>query len=127
MGVAEASGRAHGARRLEHGLNQNRVKEFLNGVEKYLQEYIDNFHNGGSLCFMGNPKIITRTMARTCKEIYDRGLFKNRVCLLDVPSYLIGINSLDFGDRSREEAKINENLINSDLFLHTKLTISNLI
>lgn len=91
------------------------------GVEKYLNEYIDTFPNGGGLCFMGNPKVITRTMARTCKEIYDKGLFKNRVCLLDVPSYLIGINSMDFGDRSREEAKINENLINSDLFILQEL------
>tara|TARA_R100000008_G_C3570949_1_gene162087 strand:- start:214 stop:660 length:447 start_codon:yes stop_codon:yes gene_type:complete len=87
----------------------------------YLHDYIEHFPNGDGICFMGNPKIITKTMARTCKEIFDRGLFRNRVCLLDVPSHLIGINSLDFGDRSREEAKINENLLNSDLFILQEL------
>ena len=70
---------------------------------------------------MGNPKVITRTMARTCKEIFDKGSFKNRVCIIDVPSYLIGISSMDFGDRSREEAKINEDLMNSDLVIFQEL------
>ena len=41
MGVAEASGRARGAERLKRGLKKGRVKEFLNGVEKYLQGRVE--------------------------------------------------------------------------------------
>ena len=88
---------------------------------EYLDKFISSFPNDGSLCFLGNPKLVARTMAKTCKEIYDKGLFKNRVCIIDVPSYLIGISSMDFGDRSRQEAKINEDLLNSDLVIFQEL------
>ncbi len=91
------------------------------GVRKHLDKYISTFPTDSGLCFMGNPKSVTRTMARTCKEIYDKGLFKNRVCIIDVPSYLIGISSMDFKDRATKEAKINEDLINSDLVVFQEL------
>ena len=93
-------------------------------IIKYLEEYINHFPSTRGLAFIGNAKISTKTMGRTVKEIMDKGGFKNRVSIIDIPSYLTSFSSVGNQERVRSEGKIKEDLINSDLVILQELGLT---
>ena len=86
-------------------------------IIKHIEKYITNFPSPRGLAFIGNAKVTTKTMGRTVKLLLDQGKFKNRGSIVDIPSYLLRINTLDFQERSSMEAKMEEDLVNSDLVI----------
>ena len=86
-------------------------------IIKHIEKYITNFPSPRGLAFIGNAKVTTKTMGRTVKLLLDQNKFKNRVSIVDIPSYLLRINTLDFQERSSMEAKMEEDLVNSDLVI----------
>ena len=71
-------------------------------IIKYLEEYINHFPSTRGLAFIGNAKISTKTMGRTVKEIMDKGGFKNRVSIIDIPSYLTSFSSVGNQERLKK-------------------------
>ena len=86
-------------------------------IIKHIEKYIDSFPTPRGLAFIGNAKVTTKTMGRTVEQLLRKGRFKNRVSIVDIPSYLLRINTLDFQERSSMEAKMEEDLVNSDLVI----------
>ena len=84
-------------------------------IIEFLTKYIDSFPDLGGIVFQSNPKLATRTMARTIMELYNSDKFKNRVSIIDIPSYLIRYGTMDFSERTVAEGKMFEDLVNSDL------------
>ena len=93
-------------------------------IIKFLTKYIDSFPTLGGVVFQSNPKVATRAMARTVMELYSSDKFKNRVSIIDVPSYLVRYNSMDYSERATAEGKMFENLVNSDLVVFQELGLT---
>jgi hypothetical protein len=90
----------------------------------FLLEYINSFPGTGGIVFQGNPKLATKTMGRTVMELYKANRFKNRVSIVDIPSYLVRYGTMDFSERSMAEGKMFEDLVNSDLVVFQEMGLA---
>ena len=93
-------------------------------VIKFLTKYIGSFPDLGGIVFQSNPKLATRTMARTIMELHGSDKFKNRVSIVDIPSYLVRYGTMDFSERSVAEGKMFEDLVNSDLVVFQEMGLT---
>ena len=83
---------------------------------KTLEEYIASFPSSGGLVLVGSPKIAQAVSTRIVYELYELEKFKNRVTIIDVPSFLVRSNS--FSTESTEvENKTREDITNADLVI----------
>ena len=87
----------------------------------FIKKYIVSFPNSGGIVFQGDPKLATKTMGRTIMELYQANQFKNRVSIIDVPSYLVRYSTMGFSERSTAEGKMFEDLVNSDLVVFQEM------
>lgn len=91
-------------------------------VYDYLEKYIRAFPTPNGITFLGNPRITAQAMSRTVKEIYDQGKIRNRIRLIDVPTYLTQYGK-SFQDTDREDALAGD-LISSDIIIFQEIALT---
>jgi len=94
-----------------------------NSQIKALEEYIASFPKSGGLVLIGSPKIAQKVSSRIIYELYNKKLFKNRVAIIDIPSFLVRATSFD-KEITEAEGKMREDLANSDIVILQELDLS---
>lgn len=94
------------------------------GVLTFLRRYIEDFPSEEGIVFQGPPKLTARVMASTIKTLYDAKKFKNRVSVIDVPSFLLQFSSVSFEARAVYETKLLGDLNNSDLVVFQEIGLT---
>ncbi len=112
-----------GFQQKDYELNYKELK-LSSAIIKHLEDYIANFPVSSGIVFQGNPKMATKAMAHTIKRIYDSGSFKNRVSIVDVPTYFTKVNTLQYEERSTVEARMAENVVNSDIVVFQEIGLT---
>ena len=107
----------------DYELNYGELK-LSDAIIKHLEQYIKDFPVSAGIVFQGNPKLAAKTMAYTIKRIYDSGSFKNRVSIVDVPTYFTKVNTLQYEERSSVEARMAENVVNSDIVVFQEIGLT---
>jgi len=80
---------------------------------EYCKKYVDTIYPTEGLVFLAPPKKSIQLVSILVKLLYTKGLFKNRVSIIDVPSVLLESN---YGyDYQEKKNKLAEDLVNSDL------------
>lgn len=94
-----------------------------NKILQFLTRYIKRFPISEGIVFQGNPKIAAKVAARTVRELLEGKKFKNRITVVDVPSYLIrSFNYIE--DRIEMESRLSSDLLSSDLILFQEIALS---
>lgn len=89
----------------------------------FLEDFVASFPGSGGLALVGSPKLATQITARLVYVLYEKKKFRNRVTIVDVPSFLVKATSFD-REETLADYKVYEKVANADLVVLQEIDLA---